>query len=384
MWKSRLLWALWLLGALALYLFENGLATRFLLAASALLPPVFVLLSALAARRVRAQLELPARGQRGGACSCELRVNNKSPMPLQRVRCRLLCENVLTGERSQGDLTCAPAARRAATVRFELTAAHCGQLRVALSGLWVSDPFGLAEIPVGCAAGGSVWILPGLFRPQVALTGQAFSSLMLDADAMAAPGHDPSEPYAIREYIPGDDVRSIHWKLSAKTDRLMVRERGLPLGDQALLLFETALHRGFASPAAIDAMAAVLLSLSRALAEEGVRHSVLFQPPDAAPQCLQIEDVQDAQALIPHILSCPVRAGEATLAGCLRAYPEKCAAAHVAAVSALIPPDMPPLPGALTVLCPSGEAADGETAERLPVRRFDPHAYERDLRDLNL
>lgn len=381
MWKSRLLWTLWLLGALALYLFENGLATRFLLAASALLPPVFILLSALAARRVSAQLEIPARSQRGDACGCELRVLNKSPMPLLRVRCRILCENVLTGERSQCDLACAPAARKAAAMRFELTAAHCGQLRVALSDLWVSDPFGLAEIAVGCAAEGSVWILPGLFRPHVSLTGQAFSPLTSDACAMAASGHDPSEPYAVREYIPGDDVRSIHWKLSAKTDRLMVRERGLPLGDQALLLFETALPRGFASPAAIDAMAAVLLSLSRALAEEGVRHSVLFQRPDTAPQCLQIED---AEALIPHILSCPVRAGEATLAGCLRAFPEKCEAAHVAAVSALMPPDIPPLPGALTVLCPSGVAADGETAERRHVQRFDPYAYEWDLRDLNL
>ena len=34
---------------------------------------------------------------------------------------------------------------------------------------------------------------------------------------------EETEPGEIREYIPGDPVRSIHWKLSAKSDRLMVR-----------------------------------------------------------------------------------------------------------------------------------------------------------------
>lgn len=41
-------------------------------------------------------------------------------------------------------------------------------------------------------------------------------------------GSDPSEMFDIREYVPGDDVRSIHWKLSSKTDELILREASEP------------------------------------------------------------------------------------------------------------------------------------------------------------
>ncbi len=54
-------------------------------------------------------------------------------------------------------------------------------------------------------------------------------------------GTDYNPDYEIREYIPGDELKTIHWKLSAKQGKLMVRERLatgrerinvlLPLGD---------------------------------------------------------------------------------------------------------------------------------------------------------
>ena len=38
-------------------------------------------------------------------------------------------------------------------------------------------------------------------------------------------GTDYNPDYEIREYVPGDELKSIHWKLSAKQRKLMVRER---------------------------------------------------------------------------------------------------------------------------------------------------------------
>ena len=38
-------------------------------------------------------------------------------------------------------------------------------------------------------------------------------------------GIDYNPDYEVREYIPGDELKSIHWKLSAKQQKFMVRER---------------------------------------------------------------------------------------------------------------------------------------------------------------
>lgn len=42
------------------------------------------------------------------------------------------------------------------------------------------------------------------------------------------PGYDPSELFDVREFQNGDRLQSVHWKLSARTDELMVKENSLP------------------------------------------------------------------------------------------------------------------------------------------------------------
>lgn len=48
---------------------------------------------------------------------------------------------------------------------------------------------------------------------------------MSEADESAQRGHDTSDVTDIREYVPGDRPRDIHWKISAKKDELMVKQR---------------------------------------------------------------------------------------------------------------------------------------------------------------
>ncbi len=52
-------------------------------------------------------------------------------------------------------------------------------------------------------------------------------------------GNDRSEVYDMREYQPGDDVRSIHWKLSGKLDTLIVKEAGNSTHYDTLVLCDT-------------------------------------------------------------------------------------------------------------------------------------------------
>jgi len=49
-------------------------------------------------------------------------------------------------------------------------------------------------------------------------------------------GNDFSEISEIRKYIPGDRIRDIHWKLSAKEDELMVKQRVSVAGSELVLV----------------------------------------------------------------------------------------------------------------------------------------------------
>jgi uncharacterized protein (DUF58 family) len=52
------------------------------------------------------------------------------------------------------------------------------------------------------------------------------------------PGEDKSEIFDVREFREGDRIQSIHWKLSAKTDELLVRQDSHPLACPLVFLLE--------------------------------------------------------------------------------------------------------------------------------------------------
>lgn len=53
------------------------------------------------------------------------------------------------------------------------------------------------------------------------------------------PGQDPSEIFDVREYREGDRLSRIHWKLSGKLDRLMVKEYSKPMLEGVELFIDT-------------------------------------------------------------------------------------------------------------------------------------------------
>lgn len=49
--------------------------------------------------------------------------------------------------------------------------------------------------------------------------------------------------FDIREYVPGDDIRSIHWKLSSKTEDLIVRQASDPSHYNVILMPDLGLRQ---------------------------------------------------------------------------------------------------------------------------------------------
>ena len=78
-----------------------------------------------------------------------------------------------------------------------------------------------------------------------------------------------AENHDLRLYRPGDDLRQIHWKLAAKTGKLIFREPIEPTRGKVLLTMELS-----GDPNTVDTKMGKLLWMSRYLLENDLHHDV--------------------------------------------------------------------------------------------------------------
>ena len=146
---------------------------------------------------------------------------------------------------------------------------------------------------------------------------EGFGTGMLDLDGSVydeyRAGFDQSEVFEIRAYRAGDKTAQIHWKLSQKTDTLMLRQGSLPVKNALLLILEAPQGKGKQGsqaedfPARAQRAAARLFSLSESLAEKGVQHHIGYLASDA--KNLTITEISGRESLTEHagaILSSPL------------------------------------------------------------------------------
>jgi len=316
----RIAWAVWLIAAAALWLFENNAATLTLLLASLLLPCLSILLAVRTAKRAHIRISAPECAAKQAKVQLTFEAN-------AHLMGTLVCENPLCGETAQLSLRWVPP-------QLTLSASHCGTLHLHVAA-FVEDIFGLWRSKSLPCAEEYVSVLPALFLSQITQTEN--TTVISDSEqySQTKPGSDPSETFAIREYLPGDPIRQIHWKLSQKSDQLMMRELGLPVVNQTLLVFRNVLLPGtLVSPETADAMAEVFLSVSRALITDGYVHTAAFAE-HGQYLLTEVRNEVDFHAMRSRFLALSWEAEDGALARLVSETPY----AHVAVVSAVMPPD---------------------------------------------
>ena len=138
----------------------------------------------------------------------ELWLLGSCPYPMPPFRGRLKLKECFTGK-SRYYLT-----------PEDLPTDHCGSVSVTAEGVRVCDYLGLFSFPVRCREQKTV-----LIRPKSVMT-----ELPQDTQQVIIPGWKPksgggyAENHELRPYRPGDSLNQIHWKLSAKTGSLIIRE----------------------------------------------------------------------------------------------------------------------------------------------------------------
>lgn len=203
----RLIWLLALAGCGVFFAAYQEWFSWVLLLWVAVVPIAVLGLSLPAMLSVRTAAEVPARLLRGEQAPAELGIWGRKGLPIPAVKAKLRLTRQLNGEKlllSPGD---------------PLPTEHCGGFTVQPCRAWVCDYLGIFSIRPKTETR-TLLVLPRPEKPERVPDVSRF----LARAWTPKPGGGYSENHDLRPYRPGDSLNQVHWKLSAKTGQLMLRE----------------------------------------------------------------------------------------------------------------------------------------------------------------
>lgn len=285
-----LLFAVSILWGLAL-----GSAVALAMAALLLLLPLLLLpLSFYVRKRLQLSLEAPGSLRKGSEGQLRVLLENSSLLPVFCVRCRIHAENQLNGECADRELYTWLAPRRLRQAALNFESEYCGRLRLTLRDVTLYDCFGLLGVRLKSDAHRNVAVQPDTFDMALSLRPSSAESDDSEAYSPYRTGTDLTEIFQIREYAEGDSPRQIHWKLSGKLDKLIVKDPSLPIMRSIMVFWERTGDSGHKGR--IDAQAEVLVSLCRTLLEESMQFVLAWN--DTERHTLVTHEIRDMDELI--------------------------------------------------------------------------------------
>lgn len=191
-------------------------------------PLLSFLLAFLARKQITAQLHAPTYIAKGRTFSANLRLRTNGKLPVPFVRLSVSHSANFQPEDAR-DIQTALFPEQPQEISYGMTARYAGCGDMMLDSLRISDYLGLFSFPVKelppCLKIGVIPEIPSLTNAGVLL--HTVSDTVMtqdDEEETAAAFSSVSMPgYVHRDYVEGDSLRRINWKLSAKRGKLMVR-----------------------------------------------------------------------------------------------------------------------------------------------------------------
>lgn len=245
------------------------------LAALVLTEIIGIVYSRCAAKYIQISLELPGTVQKKERAEGKLCVLYKKKILFGKLKIYLQFENRMNGEQTTicEKITVGPGLKTEETFYFE---ARCsGTVRCSILSVKVLDWLGLTFHNIQSSGEADVLVLPEPFMKQPDILAEFQKNPEGQEFLPSKQGYDYSEPSGIREYKPGDSIKSIHWKLTGRFSQLYVKEPSLP-SDRTIVLFAETGHGREPKPEECDRLAGELFAVSAQLAELGFSHCVVW------------------------------------------------------------------------------------------------------------
>lgn len=230
----KILYFIFLIMSAVFYLLFRG-DLSFVLLLTLLIFPVMMLVMLLTAKiRIKAE-NFPQSCVRGDKAALKFKVKNRMFIPVSS--CTITFVYRMTGDSRFKTYTAVLPlkARSEENVALNIAPEHCGTVEYSVKKVRVYDLIGLFSKKIKLDLNGSITVLPKEL-PCCVTPEQLPSRKDENGLLNAGSGNDPSEITGLREYRDGDRMNRIHWKLSSRTDELIVKNLSEPYSGRILVI----------------------------------------------------------------------------------------------------------------------------------------------------
>lgn len=214
---------------------------------------------------------------RGNGLHLLISVKNPSALPVANIEAELHYTNAFSGITEKAFIVLPVCPHSDEVTEIVLKSDYCGKINILLKKVRFYDFIGLTHITRKVNINAAAVILPdGGLEAVIAKR----NDISIDTDVFSdyKSGDDPSEVFNLREYVPGDKINRIHWKLSSKySSGFIVKDYSLPISSSVLILTEFFADKsGDRYLEIVDTLIDCTYTLSLFLSENKMEHEIGF------------------------------------------------------------------------------------------------------------
>lgn len=165
-------------------------------------------------------------------------IKNNSIFPAVNGELKLCYYNKFSGNKEIEYINFPINSKETESIDFKIKSKYCGKLIIEIQSLKIYDYLTFSSVKKKVNKSKEIIVLPQIY--DLNFSSNVINTNSLDGEIFSKDkaGDDPSEVFNVREYVEGDKIQRIHWKLSSKVDNVMIKEYSQPIVHNSIIIVE--------------------------------------------------------------------------------------------------------------------------------------------------
>ncbi len=278
---KRVVYLIFILLAGLFAIFYNVYFTMIFFFAVLILPFLLLFTAWLSLRKLEVKVSaLPPLTKKGNDIEVKFEALNSSGLPITHLEiCYTYC-NEISGRKKKDKVILSVDKHSLAYAVLRLKSEHCGNIKIAVYRIKCYDLLSLGYISRKWPSWQIISVMPTL-HPMAGDLIRRTADMEMDDESVHylehKPGNDPSEIFGVRDYKEGDRPNQIHWKLSRKNQKLIMKEYSQPLRDRSLFFLDFKVEgEGEKKLYQLDCYIEAAMSVSEGILKKGHQHRIIW------------------------------------------------------------------------------------------------------------